>query len=387
MNLLVIVYNIGGSAGGIVIEELLKELLKRNVDTKIICNKNKSLLTGGNLYEIGEENLGITDIWKINLILRGRDLSGSIWVNKGLEAFESFYKEFKPDIIFCIASAYGFRTFQLAYRIWRKYKIPYILHALDPIPSTPEWGENYFLRKAILRHIKPFYKNATIVSATNESMINYQLDLLKINNTKNKMVLYNPVLSKKTDEDLTILSNVFKILYLGTLYEKRNPQSIINAFSHLDHINNNYKLLFVGRTDHINIGIPDVIKAKIEFIPWTDEPGKYIYQSKLLLDIDADIKNYVFISSKLIQYLIYKKPILCISPINSPARQLLNSCKKTIFFSVNEEKSIYNNLLRIVNTNFTDSDYNERDDIIVKLKPESIIDNLFAKIAQKVKWN
>jgi hypothetical protein len=54
------------------------------------------------------------------------------------------------------------------------------------------------------------------------------------------------------------------------------------------------------------------------------DPSRIIEQAHVLIDFDANFKNDVFISSKLITYLNTNIPILSLTPRNSPSDNLLN---------------------------------------------------------------
>ena len=108
-----------------------------------------------------------------------------------------------------------------------------------------------------------------------------------------------------------------------------------------------------------------------------EKPEDYIRKSSVLIDIDADIANDVFISSKLIQYLSYDRTILCISPENSPARKLLQNKTKTVIISGHKQDDILSALVTAGKLSKTNTEYSEREQLLNLFDIETIV----------AKWN
>jgi len=86
--------------------------------------------------------------------------------------------------------------------------------------------------------------------------------------------------------------------------------------------------------------------------------------------------NDVFISSKLINYLMYDKPILSISPENSPARDLLKMCTRSVFFCTHSKNSIFQKLIEINDFTHGFDIYNEREQLRSEMQSKNIINKL-----------
>ena len=97
------------------------------------------------------------------------------------------------------------------------------------------------------------------------------------------------------------------------------------AISQIDCLSN-FEFIFIGtKPEVINKYIELFsIKNKCIYVPWVDSVDEYISDASLLIDIDIDAENDVYLSSKLIKYLNSDVPILSITGNNSPSRKLVS---------------------------------------------------------------
>lgn len=385
MNILVIVESIGKTAAGIMAEEFFSELITKNPETLIICNDaitNK--IPNEKIIELRLSPIQHNRIDHFLLITTKKDWRGGVWVIKGLNKFNNLNLKFKPDIILSFISSSGFHILKLGYEISKKLIIPFAIHAVDPLPSTPSWGKNPFLRKAIMSVIKPYFEHASLISATNEAMINYQLKVLGLDKkNKNTAVIPNPSQFCKLSNDKNSSRRTISFLYLGSLYLKRSAEKIIKAFINFSNKQPLTNLYFVGNISNVNKKYYSDICENIFFSDWTDNPIEYISKSDVLIDIDADIEGDVFMSSKLPFYLNIDKIVLSITPKNSPARIILENLPETTVLSEHHikeiEKGFENSLLK----SKTVFDYSERKKIRHYFSPKSIVSS-FLECLEKI---
>lgn len=348
VNLLVICENIGKSATGIVIESFLKYLdNSKELNLIIICNQNYSDYAFKDLRLIGFEKQHVNFYYKLSLIFFGKEPGSNAWVKEGLNKLG----DTKIDIIIALTSAYSIRSFQLAFEISRKKHIPYVLHALDPMPSPKAWGEHPVLRYGIKKSVRPYYKSAALISASNRQMIAYQCNQLGLNDKKTTF-FYNPSNSGK-DNSFQALQTLngkkeIKFLYLGTLYDKRSPACILDALEQLYQKGFQVSFSFVGNINSVRI--KELLKGYsfVKLLPFQDNPDQIISEHDILVDIDADIEDDVFISSKLNFYLAIPRPILCVTPENSPSAILVKDCGSSVIVSIHKSESIYQAIFELL---------------------------------------
>lgn len=381
MNILVITESIDNTAAGSIFNNFIKELHQYNkIKLLIITNDIEGAL--GNKYntiQLKKSPLKNSRFYKLALTALNFDLEGYSRVKSGESAFKSAYKKFKPDVILVFAAGFHYYTLELGNILSRKYKVPLAVHLVDPMPAVEGWNEHRLLRNAIIKYVSKRLRYAKLLSYTNQKMLDYQIALHKISKNTITEVLYNPA-------QYSPLSNQFsnkhsKFVYIGALYNKRQPNELIEAFVNYLSKDPDAELLFVGSINNYDHLIPKEFSDKISFLEWTNSPEQYLEYADVLIDIDADIANDVFISSKLNNYLMYDKPILAISPENSPARELLKMCKATIFFTVNSSHSIFEKLIEINNLETSKELFSERE----KLRSELQIESLTSKLMSGLK--
>lgn len=373
MNILIIVQEIGNSAAGLVTENLLKGWFDSDNNVRVICKKNNNQsFSKSEIIIVDEMIYPRTAIWKILMILTTKEWTVRGWVKKAIATYEKVFLDFKPQVILAMSSAANYAPFELGYRISKKHHIPLALHAFDPIPSTIGWGENKYYRRAMASCVNPFYNHSTWISATNQSMLNYQLNTVGIRGNKVTFVIENP--SDKIDYNLNETTKNFNFIYLGNLYNKRNPQNLISAFSEYCVKNQSAHLFFIGKVSpNLTINIPDSVKNNIHFEGWTDNPQKYIEQASVLIDIDADLENDVFISSKLTNYLGVNRLILCITPPNSPASQFLDKINDSVLVCNSEKFLILKALKECESISISTLNYRDRKEVRNRLEVDTII--------------
>lgn len=380
MKILVVVSSIGRSAGGIVADELLYQLTRQNPETHIICNQNFSKkIPDEKVTELCLAPIHHNRKDKFFMMATNKEWNGRSWVKKGLQEFQKLKKEFNPDVVLSFISAYGFRVLELGFSISKNNSIPFAIHAVDPLPSTPAWGEHPILRKAIISIIKPYYKHASIISATNEAMLKYQLDVLNIRSKKNTGVIYNP--AKTPDKILNDPSEPNSFLYLGTLYAKRNPQLIIDTFNDFLHEVKDSKFYFVGNNRCTNLNIPEALKQRVVFVDWTENPEAYIEKTRTLVDIDANIHGDVFMSSKISQYLMYNRTVLCITPQGSPVEVFTKNLNKTVFCARHTKEDILKGMHWANMSAFNQAIFAERNEIRKEFEAEYICQQLINNVS------
>lgn len=121
------------------------------------------------------------------------------------------------------------------------------------------------------------------------------------------------------------------VLYVGNLYLNRNIDDLIMAINELKttipDLEDKIIFRFVGIVSRHDI--ENIKKNKLDNMfeligqrPY-DQLAEYYKDADILLVIDAPAKENIFFPSKLIEYFVYKKPLLGISPKISETHNLL----------------------------------------------------------------
>lgn len=380
MRILIITHGIGKSPAGNVVKNILDSLCKINPEIEVISlADNTTQYQGDKFHELHGRKLSYDRLDKLFMVLTRKNLKASATVKKGVKISKRVVNDFKPEIVLVFSSSYGFPMLELGYRIAKANRLPLAIHAFDPVPSPPGWGEKPILRKAVIEIIRPYFEFARMVSLTNETMVGYQKKIIGENCTGNLFVLPNP--SDQKDQELGPPEED-SFLYLGSIYGKRDPRRLIEAFDRFSERHKNVSLYLVGPIQPGKVIIGNLLKERIKLTGWTDDPKAYIKKCSVLIDLDANTPDDVFISSKLTNYIGYDRIILCITSENSPSRKFVRQLKDTAVvssFKVEEiEKGLENALKKSVNP----SDFKERDALRHYLSPENVANRLLDHLSK-----
>ena len=357
-------YNVG--ATGTVVKDIANGFIKNNHKPLLITHnikKGETQLVNLLLIKKTKKKFFLSpeQIDKVKIILF-RPLIKLSSTIKDLQIVKKFINvqstENPPIFILVIVSGeVNIRFLRLGHKLAKLYKIPFILHNIDPLPSPPGWGEKNIYRRAVKKAITPYYEKANFITASNPQMLTYQLNELKFENKKN-FVLYNPTGIFKELSKLKIRKNTF--LYLGSLYGKRDAKTLINEFLTLLDVVLDAKLILVGSAiDLSNHEIPTEKIKNFEVVGWSDNPEKYIEAAEILLDYNANINEDVFLSSKLTKYISYNRKVLILSAGKSAPEQFIaNKENLGIWNTTFSENNFVQNATDSLNTEI--SNWSER---------------------------
>ena len=291
-------------------------------------------------------------LYKVILILFRRSFTRFLFKDTYFSLNKRIMKEkFKPDLVLQFTGgAYEAFLFDLSKRFSAEYKVPYFLHSFDPIPNIPEWGEKPVLRNAVIELLTPFITSAHRVSAVSPRMTAYFKETYGLAVEK-IYTLYMPIEFHKIDQKKT---DRISFLYLGSIYGKRDPKPLFDAFNEIMNKIPNIELVLAGT----KLNKEDLFatysnfKNGLKFIEWTDQPNELIKNCSVLIDLNADIPGDVFISSKLMRYLGFDKPILVIGNEESASFDFSTMFSGT-FFSSNNQKNISQTIDQILDSKFS----------------------------------
>jgi glycosyltransferase involved in cell wall biosynthesis len=173
--------------------------------------------------------------------------------------------------------------------------------------------------------------NVDALFSTNYQMLNYQLTTFNPKKHLITNVIYTPSQIKiKTFPKPDTKTNYF--VYTGLFYRVRRSVYILEGFEKLLRIYPDSKLIFVGsQLSSLSLtGLKPETLMKIDIIPFTRDLDPYYHSATALLDIDADIENDVFLSSKVTTYIMINRIIICETGMNSPARHLFKGIDSII---------------------------------------------------------
>ena len=314
MKVFVLAQEVGSNAPGILYERLLKALSERcTLDLAVAEYKGNESIKYRSLQTV---RLPRMKHWmkRILTVLFKGDLVSRI-KRRGI-----YFPE-DADLILSLCSNDRFWALE-AGEYWKKQSgKPWACYFVDAIPSPPEWVGNGPYRKSVEAIIRRCAKSMSFLGGLTEEMLEYEETMLPLSL---KRGVFLPPVSESFVQSLPPPAKPPVFLYAGRIYGRRKAGPVLEAFSSLDF---DARLVFAGTDRRVLKEIEAFAphcKDKISLLEWTDDIEPLIAEATALLDIDAELENDVYLSSKLFVYLQYPRPIISVTGPGSPARRLLS---------------------------------------------------------------
>lgn len=322
---------------GIVAKKILSGFIKNNINVDVLTSEDFEYFNGRKYifknYSSFIQNILNKVLSKIfgcpNLMYLYR---ATRFIKKNKELFNNY------DIIFSRSEPI-FNHLVSLYLKKKKIKSRYIFSFSDPGYLNPFLKKREIIKKMIYFFIeKKIIKEADIITYTNEYLKDiYLKKYLKF--SKKMIVLENPIeimeIEKEIDKKENTNLNKMKFCYTGTLTKERNISPVLKYFK--DNDIKNFKMFIIGGFGVLSYSailgqklssfIINYKKKEMEkkirkygyeeniiFLPFMSrkELARYIREEiDILINIDANLgEKNIFLSSKLIDYISYRKPIL-----------------------------------------------------------------------------
>jgi len=237
-----------------------------------------------------------------------------------VKLFKKSSKSF--DIIFSWSSPNSTTLFAMYLK--NKYNKPWIAHFSDPWTDNPyvKTKYNYLTKKINLYLEKQVMKNANYIVFTTEEtkdlcMGKYPKEL------KQKAVVIPHSYDLELYSDTQYYNKKLIIRYIGSFYKNRTPVALLEALKKIKEKTSNLNSLLsfeIYGPSNINFNLnraigkynlQDIVvhKGEVNY----SESIKLMTTADVLVNIDAPSNINVFLTSKVVEYLGSKKPILSIS--------------------------------------------------------------------------
>lgn len=379
MNVLFISYYYGETASGVVSRRTAEALAELGVNLTVVTSSADKGYSRGSIEFHSCENIlqpksilfrvlyrtlkiFFPDIYNYNLFWRRRCLKECVRLTKLS----------KPDWIYCRTTPID--ACVVGARLKSLIDIPLLCHFTDPIPAPYPHIKKERSRLR-LSHISNYViNNCNLVSFGTAQMRDYQCSLTP--SLIKKEVFISPD-AASSDEQVfsSSQSDNFVLAYLGTFGGTRNPQNLFAAIRQLNE--NGFNVILKVYSDR---PIGEEPMNSIQYMGSVREVDEVLKQASCFVDMDGDDNPPVFTSSKLKDYLLHNRPILSITPLNSPTRELLKD-KITAFVTINDKEVIYKTLLKIISSDLSNENYSERKEIVEYFSPQRIATELFNHLA------
>lgn len=243
-------------------------------------------------------------------------------------------KEFHPDCLYLIAGYFAFNSFVLS--LSKKLNVPIMIHHFDNI------RESYGKKIAILIHnknLRAIEKKAVARFVIGEQMGEYYFDKYGFNYD----VLMNTVEDKNIDFPNCDKTAIKNIVYTGGLHLER-AESLVLVEKAIKKMKNSHIRLLIYSNDYSTY--KDMFDPSVTmFRPFVSHKDIFdVYaDAYILLHVESFKDDNVFykysISTKISEYMISKRPIICFAPKELAIVSFLNNYHVGLTASTEEDLS------------------------------------------------
>lgn len=321
--LLIIASDIGRTAPGIVYKTILNQLAKEyhvNLITPTICEEKLS----AKIRIIPSYRIIVLRNAIENMMIQifGTNPVQKFWAWIQMKSIPSELIA-KTDLIVSFISFHHYGSVMLGSKLASKYGKKHIVYSVDAIPAPMGWITNsiYYVRTQKL--INRYLSQADAFFSSNEQMLSYQISLAS-DFEGDRGVLYTPIRENALFSINRKVTSRPVFLYTGGLYGPRKYDTVIEGFKLFIRKHPNAILRFVGSGPMSKFKKYSCLieTGNIEICSYSSDLLEHYNQATVLIDINAYFDNDVFLSSKIINYLPIKKPIISITGDNSPSRNV-----------------------------------------------------------------
>lgn len=323
MRILAIADDIGVTAPGIVAERLLCAMQEKCEVEVVTCeySRSQTLPQIRNVHVSGQVfgNLKIRRRavqWSISLFSRNPfDQMRRCSLLRGLEG--------GYDVI--LGFCYGYYLLGLSLGTYAKkvFGAPLAEYFIDAIPSPLGWIPDGRYRKSMGKMVARGLSQADGLLSSNAKMLGYQRGFAPAGLPSD--YIYTPCLGDKVVRyPREGADGKFIFLFTGSVYGPRRLDYLFGAFRKLLQERPSCEIRFVGTHD-IEARLDELepeVRAKVKVFPRTGDLTPYYMASGALLDIDADLPDDVFLSSKITNYILVDRPIISETGPHSESRRL-----------------------------------------------------------------
>lgn len=377
--MLIISPNVGRTAPGIVFEKLIEGLSKiHSVDLITSDFHSSNLRTANKITIVPKLNLH-PRLFKLFISIFGVCPTDRIWERKVLYRLGKCDIK-KYDLIFSFVSFHHYTALFLGEKL-RRYGPKWAVYSVDAIPAPIGWSKNDAYYRSVKRIVSKKLSKAQYYFAANEEMLMYQLTTFDSEKLVYKGVVFNPNGGRLIELKTPYSFESYTFLYTGGIYGVRNPKYLLQAFRKLLKQYPNSTLEFVGTSldNSLFKDFSDFERRKIMLHPFTRDLIPYYERATALLDIDSELEDDVFLSSKMVNYLTINRLIISETGNNSPSRKLFSGIASII--QCNHDSDMIAKAMKKAIEDGPSADFRDREEIISKFGIDRIVTELTQRVS------
>lgn len=376
MKILIIASEVGKTAQGIVYETLIKELANHTEITLIVGSLRKGLVLNVPVIYIPSLEHSNIRIQKAFFSLIGRNILNDIWLWGERNAISSSFV-LNYDVVLSFTSNHNYKSMLLSHYLSNVGKKPWMLYSVDAIPAPIGWNKDTSFFRNTRKFINKYIKQCDVFFSSNQQMLDYQLSSIDFKGRS--AVLFTPIRDIEIIEDFVKLESP-TFLYAGGIYGPRKVDALLEGFRLFLQNYPTARLVFVGTETTSFVRFQDLISSgNIIINEYNPDLTHYYNSSTALIDINACFDNDVFLSSKIVNYLRIRRPIISITGLNSPSRNIF-SCDPSVIHCRHDAIEICNALHKSYEC--ADWDWSKREIYISQFDVKNVVRTLLRVIRE-----
>lgn len=360
MKVVIIADNLGNNAPGTVFRNLLSglsgkldfDLITSTMDYKWVESHK------GKLFKINQNYILSWRIRTFLFIIFGYYHTQKKWAEK----VQKILDDGDYDIVVSYMSSTFYASVMAAKMYADRRSVRHICYCVDAVPAPYPWEKKGIYSFAMRRFVRNNLQNVDRLCMTNKEMLDYELKIIGRKNIK-PIVLPNP--PKESRLQYLEQEDVMPYFaYAGKMYGVRNPNALLAGFKLFLTKHPDAKIVFIGSGNleyYIHSHYKELIN-NIDFISYTNDLVPYFQKCMALIDVNANIDNDVFLSSKIISYLPYNRLIISESGNGSPVRSIFKYSKTILHVTHNAND--YCDAMEYCYNNYKTVDFYERKEYL-----------------------
>lgn len=227
-----------------------------------------------------------------------------------------------PDVFY--SRAWPHASLVPAYELSQKHGRPLILHFSDPFPAP---NEDIVYDQRFFDDLQKMVNAASALTFTNKETISYQAQYVSFD-TRIAHVL-NHIAPEPMVFGGPGVTGAF--YHVGGVGPSRSPVPLLDGFAIHVKRHPESRLFFVGA---IAKYVEDEIRRRdladvVSVLPFTNDVQGVFRRAGVLLSIDNKVTPPLFTPTKIVEYLVTDRPVLSITPPDSPVMQLIARSPET----------------------------------------------------------
>jgi glycosyltransferase involved in cell wall biosynthesis len=384
MRFLIICEFVGKNAPGIVFEKLIMGLSNTHEITVVSTNASSLKSKSNKIELIDVPKLKIhARLVKLSIKYFKQNFIDYLWalkVNYSIRNIE--LDSFK--FVFSFISNYHYGPLVAGNFLSKRLGFKHLVYSVDAIPAPIGWlndkklfiGKREFIQKNLSK-VDGFF-------SANEKMLKYQLGFFEPKFGFFSGVIYNPTdesfLKKVKDKK----DKIVRFVFTGGIYGPRKADLILNAFEKFLSENQNALFIFVGTKIDRKLfsSLKKQTQEKIKIYEFSSDLIPFFESATALIDIDGELKDDVFLSSKIINYLSIPRIIISQTGENSPSQLLFNNIPSILQCGHNSDELL--SAMRLAEDKSNSIDFSDRNLVLNRFRIHSIVNYINNSLEENI---